>query len=488
MQRLYKLDKNIDILNDFREADKFILKVIVFQWILVSTFGGWFYDTHLFGFVSGGLLSLISYIGYRNYAGTSMLRIINSLILMTFAIIIIQQNLGRIEMHFHIFAMLSFVVAYKDIKPVTIGAIYIILHHLLFTYLQFEGVSFAGMDIIVFNYGCGYDIAFLHAFFVILEWIVLIRLISIGINNYQNMLDDKNKINILNKELNQHKQTLESEVMQKTKELQLLNESLEQTIKDEVEKNHQKDVMINSQSRLASMGEMIGNIAHQWRQPLNALGITVQKMQRFHQMGRLDEEVINKSVEKSMMLINKMSDTIDDFMGFFRPDKTKVKFDVGEVIEETVNLLEASLKNNFIEVNIIRTDDDANIDGYRGEFTQVILNIISNAKDILLEKNIKQPTINIAILKENDVIIITIEDNGGGVPETIIDKVFDPYFTTKEQGKGTGIGLYMSKMIIEENIGGKISVENRDIVNQDGKPSCGACFIINFNQEILLEC
>ena len=277
----------------------------------------------------------------------------------------------------------------------------------------------------------------------------------------------------------QQKKRLDTEVEEKTRELQLLNESLEQTIKDEVEKNHQKDVVINSQSRLASMGEMIGNIAHQWRQPLNALGITIQKMQRFHQMDKLDEAVMKKSVDKSMMLINKMSDTIDDFMGFFRPDKTKIKFSVSEVVEETVNLLEASLKNSFIEVNIEKTQDDTSIDGYRGEFTQVILNIISNAKDILLENKIKKPKINITISKENDEITINIKDNGGGIPSNIIDKVFEPYFTTKDQGKGTGIGLYMSKMIIEENIGGKISVKNAD---------AGACFTIKLNKEILCKC
>ncbi len=235
-----------------------------------------------------------------------------------------------------------------------------------------------------------------------------------------------------------------------------------------------KEQQMLAQSRLAQMGEMIGNIAHQWRQPLNALGITVQKIQKFHQMDRLDEVIIKKSVDKSMMLINKMSDTIDDFMGFFRPDKIKTLFDIKDVIDETLTLLEASLKNNFIEVIINKDDNEAKIDGYRGEFSQVLINILSNAKDVLRQNNIKHPKINIDVIVNDNEIVVKIKDNGGGIPQDIIKNIFDPYFTTKEQGKGTGIGLYMSKMIIEENIGGKLEAKN---ING------GACFMIKFNRK-----
>jgi signal transduction histidine kinase len=471
MQRLYKLDKNIEKLNDFRSADRLIFKVILSQWFLVSSFGGWFYSTYMFGFLSGGFLTLVSYIGYKKYIGTPMLRIVNSIVLLSFSIILIQQNLGRIEMHFHIFVMLSFLVAYKDYKPISIASIYIIMHHIFFTYLQSNDISFAGMEVVVFNYGCGYDIALLHAFFVLLQWTILFRLTRTSIKSYKNILRSKQDIVELNHELLGYKENLEKEVEKKTKELQLLNESLEKTIQDEIAKNSQKDAMINSQSRLASMGEMIGNIAHQWRQPLNALGITVQKMQKFYHLQKLDDEVMDKSVEKSMMLINKMSTTIDDFLGFFRQDKIKVDFDIKETIEETLHLLDASLKNNFIEVSINEIDEEVIINGYRGEFTQVILNIISNAKDILIEKKVKNPKIDIEVSKQNNEISLYIKDNGGGIPEDIIDKIFEPYFTTKEQGKGTGIGLYMSKVIIEDNIGGNISVQN----TKDG-----ACFIMKF--------
>ena len=149
MKRLYKINSDKDTHNSFQNADKFILKVILSQWLLVSTFGGWFYGTYLFGFISGGLISLIAYIGYKQHSGTAILRIINSIVLLTFSIILIQQNLGRIEMHFHIFVMLAFLVAYKDIKPMTIASAYIIIHHILFTYLQLEDISF-------FKYGYSY--------------------------------------------------------------------------------------------------------------------------------------------------------------------------------------------------------------------------------------------------------------------------------------------------------------------------------------------
>ena len=254
-----------------------------------------------------------------------------------------------------------------------------------------------------------------------------------------------------------------------------LNNSLNKKVQDEIEKNRHKEQLLMEQSKLASMGEMIGNIAHQWRQPLNALGLTIQKIKVLEDNNNLGKEQIDKITEKSNRLIEKMSHTIDDFMGFFRSDKSKTEFNINDVVIETVNLLEASIKNNFIDVNIIQDKSNLSFNGYKGEFTQVILNLLSNAKDILLERKIENPKIDIELSSTSDNIIIKIIDNAGGIPENIMQKIFEPYFTTKEEGKGTGIGLYMSKMIIEENIGGKLSVENyKD----------GACFIISLNKKI----
>ena len=241
----------------------------------------------------------------------------------------------------------------------------------------------------------------------------------------------------------------------------------------------QKDALLIQQSRQAAMGEMIGNIAHQWRQPLNALGLTIQKIKMYHDEDMLTNENLDKSVDKSKMLINKMSTTIDDFRDFFKTDKLKKEFNIKDTINEVINLIDASLKNHNIQIDTSSIDKDIILLGYKNELEQVLLNILNNAKDALVDNNIcdksdstschQKPKIEIKVSEEKNNIYIEINDNAGGIPQDIINKIFEPYFTTKDQGKGTGIGLYMSTMIIENNMNGILSVENKNN---------GACFMI----------
>ena len=265
-------------------------------------------------------------------------------------------------------------------------------------------------------------------------------------------------------------QELHTALETKSIELQKLNNELENRIHDAVVESKAKDHLLAQQSKLASMGEMIGNIAHQWRQPLNALSILLQKQQVFHERGLLTLEKTQESVRKGTILINKMSSTIDDFRDFFKPSKQKVIFDIKHAIDNTLELIDAALYNKNIKLNIT-VDEGNKIFGYENEFSQVILNIINNARDVLVEKNIAQGEITIQTYTIDGVIHLQICDNAGGIPDNYLNKVFEPYFTTKDEGQGTGIGLYMSKMIIEENMGGSIRAENRDK---------GACFIISF--------
>ena len=156
------------------KADVFMLKLVLFHWFIVSTITAYLFNSYPLGIAGGGVLFAISVLSYTLFKGTQTYRYTIALVLMTFSIIMIQQSLGRIEMHFHIFVVLSFLTLYKDILPVIAGAVTIAVHHLLFTYLQLENVSIAGMKIIIYNYGCGWDIAFLHAAFVVLETVVLV--------------------------------------------------------------------------------------------------------------------------------------------------------------------------------------------------------------------------------------------------------------------------------------------------------------------------
>ena len=244
------------------------------------------------------------------------------------------------------------------------------------------------------------------------------------------------------------------------KEEKELNETLEEKVKEEIKKQRQQEQILIQQSRLASMGEMIGNIAHQWRQPLNALSLVIQNIKFSYETNELDEEFLDKSVKKANLLTTNMSRTIDDFRSFFKPNKTKEKFSLNDSVEKALELIEPTFEHH--EINLLKEESKnvIYINGYKNEFSQALLNILNNSKDALLENKIKKAQIEICFYEENNFAIIEIKDNALGINEEIIEKVFDPYFTTKEEGKGTGIGLYMSKTIIESNMDGKLSVHN----------------------------
>jgi signal transduction histidine kinase len=241
--------------------------------------------------------------------------------------------------------------------------------------------------------------------------------------------------------------------------LKKLNEELEERVAQRTAELRLKDHILLSQSRQAAMGEMIGNIAHQWRQPLNVLGLTTQRILLSYDLGEFSREFLKKSVLQSMDLINHMSQTIDDFRNYFRPDKEKIAFKVHETMTNTLSLIEDSLKDDQIGIEIFATDDPV-IHGYRNEFAQVLLNILKNARDALTERGTDNPRVTITICSEDSRAVVIISDNAGGIPEEIIDKIFDPYFTTKGQQAGTGVGLFMSKAIIEKNMGGRLTARN----------------------------
>ncbi|MCG3651087.1 HAMP domain-containing histidine kinase [Aliarcobacter butzleri] len=239
-----------------------------------------------------------------------------------------------------------------------------------------------------------------------------------------------------------------------------LNTELEEKVIVETSKQKEQEQLLIQQTRLAAMGEMIGNIAHQWRQPLNALGLILQNLKFSYEIGELDEKMIDKSVKKATMLTENMSKTIDDFRNFFRPNKAKENFKINEGITKAVELIESTFEHNNIKLEKDFVSSDIEFFGFANEFSQVILNLLTNAKDAVLENKIENPLIIIQTKIDDEYIYISIKDNGLGIKDEIINKIFEPYFTTKDEGKGTGIGLYMSKIIIENNMNGKIEVKN----------------------------
>ncbi len=257
------------------------------------------------------------------------------------------------------------------------------------------------------------------------------------------------------------RQNAQEALAAKQKQLEDLNGSLEDRIVQSLHEIRQKDQMLIQQSRQATMGEMINSIAHQWRQPLNNLGLIVQNIKISYEMGELTLEDMKVENDKAMDTIIFMSRTIDDFRNFFREDKLKTSISVIELVNRALSLVSANLQHLNISTNI-EAHENVTALGYPNEYSQVILNILNNAKDVLTERMVTAPSIRIRAFGENDRSVVTIRDNGGGIDEDILTRIFDPYFSTKEVGKGTGIGLYMSKVIIEQNMGGLLIARNID--------------------------
>ncbi len=244
-------------------------------------------------------------------------------------------------------------------------------------------------------------------------------------------------------------------------QLRQLNETLEQRVHDEVTKNREKDHLMIQQSRLAAMGEMIGNIAHQWRQPLNTLGLLLANIKDAHDYQELTGEYLDKAVLDGEILIQKMSTTIDDFRNFFRPNRTPLPFSLSKAVADAVELVSASYRNSDIGISV-EIREDAQVKGFPNEYSQVLLNLMNNARDAILalenREGKKGGKVEVVVGNDGRDGYVLVRDNGGGVPEAVFGKIFDPYFTTRD--KGTGIGLYMSKMIVESNMSGRIEARN----------------------------
>ncbi|MBU5612692.1 sensor histidine kinase [Geomonas azotofigens] len=248
------------------------------------------------------------------------------------------------------------------------------------------------------------------------------------------------------------------------RELSLTIEELRRETAERIramEEVRRQEQLLTQQSRQAALGEMVGNIAHQWRQPLNALGLLVQQPLLLHELGQLDREFLEEHVAKSMTIVKHMSQTIDDFRNFFRPDKEKLRFRVCDEVAKALSLVDGSLQSLGVSLDL-RQDGDPTIEGYPNEFAQVLLNILINARDAIAERAVVAPRVQVRIAEQGGRAVVTVTDNAGGIPEEIMDRIFDPYFTTKGPQAGTGVGLFMSKTIIEKNMGGLLTACNVD--------------------------
>lgn len=287
---------------------------------------------------------------------------------------------------------------------------------------------------------------------------LIAREIAKKLNHYHTKLDTLNN-------------SLEERVKLKTKELRELNQNLENEIQRQLDALRQKDVQLLQQSKLLSMKELMSNIAHQWRQPLNALSIEIQMLEDDYEDGLIDEKYVQEFTQKNYKKLQQLSVTIDNFKNFFKDSTQKEIFSVKEAVINALEILEGLVKELGITVEL-SSCDECEIEFYKSEFEQILLSVLTNSKDAFVKNEIQNPKISLYISCK-DATTIEIVDNAGGIDEKLIDKVFEPYTTTKFQAAGTGLGLYMAKSILTN--------ENADITCQNYKN--GVKTVIIFKSE-----
>jgi PAS domain S-box-containing protein len=259
-------------------------------------------------------------------------------------------------------------------------------------------------------------------------------------------------------ELEELNATLEKRVEEKTAELQELNATLEQRVKKEISKNEEKQKVMFWQSRLASLGEMLANIAHQWRQPLTELNLTLFSMKKAA-LNKNDTEV-EKLYSDSKNIIQNMSTTIDDFTNFFKPNKAQEYFKIEDSINESLSILEQLLEKEMVSVNV--DIEVIEVFGIANELSQVLINLFKNSIDAFINSGVLIREIKVSVKCDGEFASIEFQDNAGGINDKRnIYKIFEPYYTTKHKSQGTGLGLFMSKMICEKGLDGSINVESK---------------------------
>ncbi|MDD4855313.1 MAG: HAMP domain-containing sensor histidine kinase [Sulfuricurvum sp.] len=262
---------------------------------------------------------------------------------------------------------------------------------------------------------------------------------------------------------------LDELVRRRTDELEAFNQRLQDEIEKAVEKNRTQEKILMQQAKMAEIGSMVESIAHQWRQPLNILGLSMTKLSLSCSFDKIEDTA--KTIEIVEHQIQYMSQTIDDFRNFFKQDRVQSKVNINHIIGEVEALLGPLLLRKKITL-LQDIDPSITVLVYPNELKQVLINIVNNAREAIEQSKSEKKQIRITCENDSRFCTISIEDSGGGVPLPIIDKIFDPYFTTKFESQGTGIGLYMAKMIVEKHFLGKLSVYNT---------VRGACFEIRLN-------
>ncbi|AFL67827.1 ATP-binding protein [Sulfurospirillum barnesii] len=266
---------------------------------------------------------------------------------------------------------------------------------------------------------------------------------------------------MLGKQIERFLNNYHTQVKQKKVELEALNRTLESRVREEIQKSREHEQLLIQKAKFIALGEMISNIAHQWRQPLSELSALLMTLKLKYAMHKLDQKGMETKCAEAENIVEYMSHTIDDFRNFFMPNKDPKLFSIKESVEEVLRIIGVSITNQSIKIDV-DIQEDASILGYKNEYEQVILNLLSNAKDAIISSGTPDGKITIRLENKPMSILLIIQDNGGGITIEPIEKIFEPYISTKEQNEGTGIGLYMAKLIIEKSMKGKLEARNEN--------------------------
>ena len=262
--------------------------------------------------------------------------------------------------------------------------------------------------------------------------------------------------------LNHLNKTLKIKVNEKTKELNEMNKNLEELVKEKTKELIQKEKILNHQSKMAAMGEMLENIAHQWRQPLSLISTAATGAKIKKDFGTLSDNDFYETMDMINNSTQHLSTTIDDFRNFFNNDKNASTFNINKPIEKVLSLINSKLRNR--DIHVIKNTQDVEVTALINEFIQVLINILNNSLDAFEEQNLEKKFIFLDLYKENNSLVLIIKDNAGGIKEELLGRIFEPYFTTKHKSQGTGIGLYMSMEIIKKHMNGDINVSNEEYI------------------------